>query len=131
MGSSYSIDDFYYLHCKQLNILPIKFRIDFHALKTLHLIVNDFSCVKLPNYLRFFSGSTRLRSTHLDHLCLVTDISPRGISLPNYGKGFASSFFYRAHLMWNRLPLRLREIKRPGLFKVELIKHIWNLFGRK
>ena len=27
--------------------------------------------------------------------------------------------------MWNRLPLSLREIIRPGLFKIELLKYIW------
>ena len=30
--------------------------------------------------------------------------------------------------MWNRLPLSLREIVRPSLFKSELIKYIWNEF---
>ena len=31
-GVSYSNDDLYYIHCKQLNILPIKFRFDFSRL---------------------------------------------------------------------------------------------------
>ncbi|MCP4460940.1 MAG: reverse transcriptase family protein [Cytophagales bacterium] len=35
---SYSTDDLYYIHCKQLNILPIKFRFDFHDLKFFHSI---------------------------------------------------------------------------------------------
>ena len=40
-------------------------------------------------------------------------------------QGFNNSFFYRAHLMWNRLPLNLREIVCPGDFKEALLKHIW------
>ena len=128
MGTSYSVDDLYYLHCKELEILPIKFRFDYHDLKTLHLIINGFSCVGLPDYLKFYSGSTRLRSSHLDHLSLVSDVSPRGNSQSSSRSGFANSFFYRSYLMWNRLPLSLREIVRPSLFKTELIKYIWNEF---
>ncbi len=30
--------------------------------------------------------------------------------------------------MWNRLPLALREIVRPSIFKTELIKYIWTEF---
>ena len=128
MGTSYSIDDLYHLHCKELNILPIKFRFDYHDLKTLHLIINGFSCVKLPEYLKFYSGSSRLRSTHLDHLSLESDVRPVGSSLPSSRRGFANNFFYRSHLMWNRLPLALREIVRPSIFKTELIKYIWTEF---
>ena len=126
MGVSYSVDDLYHLHCKQLNILPIRFRFNYHDLKTLHLIVHGFSCVQLPAYLKFYSGSTRLRSSHLDHLSLVSDASPRGTSQPNSQRGFASSFFYRSHLMWNRLPLALREIIRPSQFKIQLLQYIWS-----
>ncbi len=128
MGTSYSIHELYHLHCKDLNILPIQFRFDYHDLKTLHLIINGFSCVKLPDYLKFYSGSSRLRSTHLDHLSLESDIRPVGSSLPSSRRGFANNFFYRSHLMWNRLPLALREIVRPSIFKTELIKHIWTEF---
>ena len=124
MEISYSIDEVYYLHCKHLNILPIKYRFDYHDLKTLHSIIHGFSCVALPDYLKFYSGSTRLRSTHLDHLSLISDITLSGSS-SNSRRGFANSFFFRSYLMWNRLPLTLREITRPGLFKIELIKYIW------
>ena len=36
------------------------------------------------------------------------------------------SFFYRAHLLWNKLPLVLRETIRPSKFKSNLINHLWN-----
>ena len=116
---SYSIDELHYLHCKQLNILPIKFRFDYHDLKLLHSIVYGFSCVNLPNYLSFFSGNSRLRSSHLDHLSLVSAVIP-------LRRGYSNSYFYRSHLSWNRLPLSLREIVRPGAFKLELLKYIWS-----
>ena len=131
MGVSYSLVDLYYSHCKRLNILPIRFRFNYHDLKTLHLIVHGYSCVQLPAYLKFYSGSTRLRSSHLDHLSLVSDIIPRGISQTNRSqRGFSSSFFYRSHLMWNRLPLVLREIvasNSPLNFK-SVLKLCWQIF---
>ena len=126
IGVSYSVEDLYHLHCKQLNILPIRFRFNYHDMKTLHLIVHGFSCVQLPAYLKFYSGSTRLRSSHLDHLSLVSDVNPRGNSQPNSQRGFANSFFYRSHLMWNRLPLALRETIRPSQFKIKLLQYIWS-----
>lgn len=124
-GVSYSFDSLYYIHCKQLNILPIKFRFEYHDLKLLHLVLYNFSCVRLPQYLEFFSGSTRLRSSHLDHLSLVSSITPRGNGPITNKRGFSNSYFYRAHLSWNKLPLILREIWRPSKFKAELIKYIW------
>ena len=124
-GVSYSTDDLYYIHCKQLNILPIKFRFDFHDLKFFHSIVYNFSCVKLPDYLTLFSGSTRLRSTHLDQLCFVSSVQPRGTTATDSRRGFANTFFYRAYLLWNRLPLFLREVEYPGMFKRKLVDYIW------
>ena len=118
-SASYSIDELYYLHCKQLKILPIKFHFDYHDLKLLHSIVYGFSCVSLPSYIRFYSGNSRLRSSHLDHLSVISDVSP-------LRRGYSNSYFYRSHLSWNRLPLSIRETVRPGAFKMELLKYIWS-----
>ena len=122
---SYSNNDLlYYSHCKQLNIFPVRFRFDFHDLKLFHLIIYKFSCIKLPSYLHFFEGRSRLRFTHLDNLSLVSDISSNSINTTTK-RGFANSYFYRTHLLWNRLPLHLREIVRPSEFKTKLIDFIW------
>ena len=119
----------YFTHCKQLNILPIQLRFDYHDIKFLHLVVHNFSCIKLPSYLRLFDGSSRLRSTHLDHFSLVSDIKPNGIKSFSSKRGFAHTFFYRAHLSRNMLPLTLREIIHPSVvksvFKSMLIGYIW------
>ena len=127
---SYSSDYLYHTHCKQLNILPIKFRFDFHDLKFFHSVVCNFSCVKLPSYLKPFSGS-RLRSSHLDSKCFVSDILPRNFqSSQNFAsstlRNFGNSYFYRTHLTWNKLPLRTREITNTNEFKQEVLKHIWD-----
>ena len=122
---SYSNNDLlYYTHCKQL---PIRYRFDFHDLKLFHLIVYKISCTKLPSYLHFYEGGSRLRFTHLDHLSIISDIIPSRQVNSNItsNRGFSNSFFYRTHLLWNRLPLSLREIVRPSLFKKKLLDFIW------
>ena len=126
-STSYSIEDLYHVHCKQLDILPIRVRFDYHDLKTLHVIIHGLSCINLPEYLKFYTGNSRLRSSHLDNLCLISNVTPRGMNVSNKNDRnvFANSFFYRAHLIWNRLPKSLREIKGPGVFKTRLKQYLW------
>ncbi len=35
------------------------------------------------------------------------------------------SFFYRTHLLWNKLPFGTREIVSPSTFKSEVTKYLW------
>ena len=126
---SYSSNHLYYVHCKQFNILPIKYRFDYHDLKFFHAVVNGFSCVSLPEYLQPFTNS-RLRSSHLDSKCFVSSILPRNLMsnsnfASNSRRHFSNSYFYRAHLLWNKLPLMIREVVSTKVFEVELIKYLW------
>ena len=127
---SYSTNHHLYLiHCKQLKILPIKFRFDYHDIKMFHSIVYGISTIQFPDYIKPFGGS-RLRNSHLDHKCYTCSITPRSINAYrnfeiNSSGILYQSFFYRAHLIWNRLPLELREIIRPSKFKCDLIKYLW------
>ena len=127
LRSSYSYNEqLYYIHCKQLNILPVRYRFDFHDLRLFHLIVHKISCIQLPTYMHFFEGRSRLRFCHLDHLSIISDIVPKHLIDPTSKRGFNNSYFYRTHLLWNRLPLSIREIRRPSLFKVKITEHIWS-----
>ena len=100
----------------------------FHDLKLFHLIVHEISCIKLPSYLRLFEGSTRLRFTDLDHLCIITETVPAGLYNTTSKRGFENSCYYRTHFSWNRLPLCLREIISPSKFKIKLLELIWKDF---
>ena len=118
----------YYKKCKELNILPICRRFDFKDLLFFHSVFYKYSVVQMPNYLKLFSGS-RLRSSHYDRLSFVSTVVPRtpqNLNTENSSMGISKSFFYRAHLAWNRLPLNLRDISAPIKFKKELLKFIWN-----
>ncbi len=107
--------------CRQIDILPISKKFDLNDLILFHKVVNNFIPLQMPEYLTLFSGNTRLRSTHLDRLCFVSSVLPR-----NSNKGILEkSFFYRTHSLWNSLPLDIREITCPSIFKRRLIDHLW------
>ena len=97
-------------------------------LKLFHRIINKETCVELPDYLELIapeevmpvseiSDVRRLRTTHKDPLYFVCNIEDR-VNV------FRHSYFYRAHLLWNRLPLAVRLIKDSDVFAVELRKHL-------
>ena len=123
----------YLLRCKRLNFLPLDIKLLYNDLLLFHMIINDLSPIKLPNYLHFFNGCNRLRSCHLDHLSLVSDITPKVKA--KYSKNaiagteckiFENSYFYRTHIAWNKLPLDIREILVPSIFRAKLRAHLWN-----
>ena len=101
----------------------------------LHKVIHGLIPVELPYYLSFFRGQSRLRSSHLDHLSLVSTVRPniqlnsnnvssdsdRASSNPFY-----NSYFYRVHFKWNDLPMSLREISSYSNFKAEITKHFWD-----
>ena len=117
----YSASDIYLRKCKELNLLPMYLRFQFVDLVMLYKILHSLVTINLPNYLHFFSGKSRLRFCHLDNLSLVSDIVPRTTANQNNTtNAFANSFFYRTHLLWNRLPYELREIDSLVSFKKRL-----------
>ena len=50
---------------------------------------------------------------------------PQNLESENPCSGIGISFFYRTHLAWNRLPLKIRIIDSQLAFKSALTKHIW------
>ena len=40
--------------------------------------------------------------------------------------GFFNAYFYRSHILWNRLPLSIRQISSVKKFRYDLKKFIWN-----
>ena len=122
----------YLLRCKQLNILPLEYKLLFNDLLLLHKIIYNLSPIKLPDHLHLFNGERRLRSCHLDTLSLISDIRPKihakyskeSVDGTEY-KIFENSYFYRSHLAWNKLPLSVREISAPSIFWPKLRGHLW------
>ena len=130
MYTSFGDNRVYYRVCKQLNILPLSVRFDYKDMIFFHSVfynLNHNIC-PLPPYLQRFTGS-RLRRSHFDNLSIVSEIhpnTPQNVTSANTRcLGISKSFFYRAHLIWNRLPYDLRSIEAPSLFRIGLLKFLW------
>ena len=117
---SYSHLPIYIRKCKQVNILPMSEKFDLNDLLFLHKVLYNLVPITLPEYLSFFQGQSRLRHTHLDNLSLVCSVTPRTVS-----NAFATSFFFRVHCLWNKLPHCIRSIENHISFKTELTKFLW------
>ena len=111
-----------------LYVLPLVKRFDFNDLNLFYKVVYGLVPLKLPAYLKFFNGQSRLRSCHLDALSLVSDVLPRTSSLHtiNSSSSLNKSFFYRTHFVWNKLPFELRDIKSFSSFRNKLEKILWS-----
>ncbi len=119
---SYSSSEQYIRKCREANLLPMSSRFDVNDLILFHKIVYGLIPVTLPDYLTFFNGNSRLRSSHLDHLSLECSLLPRSTSSSSL---LDKSFFYRTHTAWNSLPLEIREISSTKTFKSNLETYEW------
>ena len=113
----------YLKKCRQVNILPLEKRFDVNDLIFFLKVVFELIPLKLPDYLSFFNGTSRLRSSHLDSLSIVSSLQPKHLSDISLNK----SCFYRTHSLWNSLPFEIRNIQSTLSFKKELVKHFWKL----
>jgi hypothetical protein len=118
----------YLFKCRQARILPLAKRFDLNDLILFYKIVYELIPLKLPDYLRFFEGQSRLRSCHLDSLSIVSSINPRINSLLSVGQNspLNKSFFYRTHFLWNKLPYELRASRAATIFRCNLVKYFWD-----
>ena len=119
---SYNTNTVYIRKCRLLNLLPMKYIFLENDLVLFHKIVYELIPSKLPNYLSFFNGISRLRSTHLDSLSIVSNLNSRSFTESYLRK----SFYFRTHTNWNDLPFSLREVSSPISFKKELKKYLWS-----
>ena len=128
----------YTCRLRDLKLLPIKYYFAFNDLVIFHKIYNDIYCVKFPSYFRscdnddrnrlrsnvnppnYYNnerqvmGLSEMRATSLDSKslkCLITSPSA----------AYRKSFFFRSHLLWNYLPLNIREEQSRKL----LVLHLW------
>ena len=111
----------YVRKCKQVKILPLRLRFKVNDLILFYKVVHELVPISLPHYLTWFDGSSRLRSTHLDHLSLISTVIPSR----NSSKSLDKSFFYRTHSLWNSIPLEIRESRSLTIFKSRLEKYLW------
>ena len=124
---SYHSHATYLRKCQEANILPMFYKFLLNDLVLFHKVSYEHIPLRMPSYLTFFNGISRLRSCRLDRLCYVSSVFPKGLSTNNLDK----SFFYRTHSLWNNVPLEHREIRSVQEFKGRIIKYLWKLVSEE
>ena len=64
----------YFRKCKDLDLLPLKVRLDFFAILLFHKIIHRTTVIKLPSYI-VLVPPTNLRSSHNDPLTFTSQIN--------------------------------------------------------
>ena len=64
------------MKCKELEMLPLKMRLDFFAILLFHKIIHKTIAIDLPSYIRLVP-QTILRTSHNDPLTFESTIKPR------------------------------------------------------
>ena len=77
-GSTYT-DLAYFKKCRELELLPLKFRLDFFAILLFHRVIYETVAIKLPEYIKLARPSA-LRSSHQDPLTYTSTVRPRVIT---------------------------------------------------
>ena len=66
----------YFKKCKDVDLLPLRARLDFFDILLFHKIIHKTIPIKLPDYITL-APQTTLRSSHIDPLTFVSLIKPR------------------------------------------------------
>ena len=130
---------------RDLDLLPLIKKFEYTDLLVFHKVYYNLSVNKLPVYLRplededrisrlrpvikpptYMSGQEgihklpSMRANQLDRLSLKCSIEATS-------PAFKSSFFFRAHLLWNLLPMNIKEVSTPNEFETKLKHHMWDV----
>ena len=140
-------NDYEYLcRLKELDLLPMKYKFIYTDLVQFFDIYYDRSVVKLPNYLTPIDDNDRGRlrsnvrppisySQYTTHN--MSDVG--SIRNTRFGKlslkctieaktpAFKNSFFFRTHILWNNIPVEIRESTVKGEFQSKLKHHLWDV----
>ena len=121
--ASYSTVDIYYRKCRELNILPMNMRFDLSDLVLFHKIVHLLIPMKIPEYISRYTGSSRLRNSHLDSMSFIfNNAYPTRDSRSKLYK----SFYYRTIHTWNALDFNTRNTADIVEFKRVTKRHLWD-----
>ena len=112
---SYNNSD-YILKLKDLDILPIKYKLMLTDLITFHKIINKLILIDWPNYL-----VRRRNSRAFENDSLAFEVN----STINNKKALNNSFFVRNLAVWNSLSPELKTIKCTTSFALGLRKVFW------
>ena len=118
--SSYT-DDEYMNKLAELELLPMARKFEYNDLTMFHKIFYEHVPLSFPSFLHKFSLADIKRPTRLqsqrDSLQIVCTEPPRV-------DAFVNCFYYRTHLLWNKIPYDLRLISDRDNFSKKLKKYL-------
>ena len=90
-------------------------------------IVYNQSCVKIPEYIERVDYTT-LPKTRKNLIIIENEDSlTYKCKLRPLIDAFINSFFHRSYILWNDLPLKIRQINHFKSFKIKLVNHVWEV----
>ena len=137
----------YITRLKDLQLLPIKYFFVLNDLVRFQKVYNNNYCIKLPSYYRPYDDNDRaqLRCTivapdfynsqkekiDLNLMRAVShDSKSLKCTLSHISPILKKSFFFRSHILWNHLPLNIRDEISSSKFLDILIPHLWDIAMR-
>ena len=118
-------DEKYLLRCRELEILPLDLHFKLNDLLFFHKVINNIIPVSHPEYIKPYSGNSRLRSNHIDSLSYVYDSNFAQTHRSSKLSVFYRSFYFRVIHSWNSLPLNIKEIPSFVAFKIKAREFLW------
>ena len=115
------------MKCYQTNLSPMKVFFDINDLTYFHKIINNQIPLNIPEYIKPYTGQSRLRQTNLDDMSYVCNYSYNSSSFPSCRSPFYKSFFFRVVHTWNSIPLSIRNTTNSQSFKHQVISHYFSL----
>ena len=115
-----------YLHkCKELDILPLDLHFKLKDLLFFHKVIHNTIPVSLPEYIKKYTGNSRLRSRYLDSLSYVYDSNVTQLHKNDKSSVFYRSLYFRVIHIWNSLPLNIKEVPSLVAFKIKAREFLW------
>ena len=108
------------------NILPMELRFRLNDLKLLYKIVNSQVPINLPDYITFLDNSRTRHTRRTAAIIDGDDTTTLHCSIVPTCDAFKNSYFYRTMLIWNKLPLSVRQASGISSFKTKLIEYLWS-----
>ena len=111
--------------CKELDILPLDLHFKLNDLLFFHKVIHNTIPVSLPEYIKKYTGNSRLRSRYLDSLSYVYDSNVTQLHKNNKSSVFYRSLYFRVIHIWNSIPLNIKEVPSIIAFKIKAREFLW------
>ena len=112
---------------KEYGILPVRLRFILRDIVMFYKIVNSLVPINLPDYISPTEADQVRYTRRTAAIIDFTDISTYNCSIVPTCDSFRKGFFYRTMLLWNRLPLEVRQTSNISAFKASIIDRLWSV----